>query len=192
LTKEEAGKTIRLALEVSERDHIKGPRAAPVTLVEYGDYGCPYCAQAYLILREVQERLGPKLRFVFRNFPITKLRPISYKVALAAEGAAAQNMFWEMYDNLFKHGQTNAEENLKQSAASLGLDMVRFDQEFLESTYSSHLDEDIESGKSSGVTKTPTFFINGDRYDGSWDLDSLLGALDEASVFSWKEDGNPV
>jgi protein-disulfide isomerase len=101
-------------------------------------------------------------------------------------------MFWEMYDNLFKHGQTNAEENLNQSAASLGLDMVRFNQEFLESTYSSHLDEDIESGKSSGVTKTPTFFINGDRYDGSWDLDSLLGALDEASVFSWKEDGNPV
>jgi protein-disulfide isomerase len=163
-----------------------------VTLVEYGDYGCPYCAQAYIIIKEVQERLGPKLRFVFRNFPVTKLRPHSYQVALAAETAAAQNMFLEMYDNLFKHGQTNAEENLKQSAASLGLDMVRFDQEFLESTYSSHLDEDIESGKSSGVTKTPTFFINGDRYDGSWDLDSLLGALDEASVFSWKEDGNPV
>lgn len=183
---------MRLTLQVGERDHTKGPATAPVTLVEYGDYGCPYCAQAYIIIKEVQERLGPKLRFVFRNFPVTKLRPHSYQVALAAETAAAQNMFWEMYDNLFKHGQTNAEENLKQYAASLGLNMVRFDQEFLERTYSSHLDDDIESGKSSGVTKTPTFFINGDRYDGSWDLDSLLGALDEASVFGWKENGNPV
>lgn len=187
MTKEEAGKTIRLALEVSERDHIKGPRAAPVTLVEYGDYGCPYCAQAYLVLREVQERLGPKLRFVFRNFPITKLRPISYKVALAAEGAAAQNMFWEMYDYLFKHGQTNTVENLMQAAASLGLEMERFNREFHERAHSAHLDEDIESGKSSGVTKTPTFFINGDRYDGPWDLDSLLSALDEASVFGWRD-----
>jgi protein-disulfide isomerase len=192
LTKEEAGKTIRLALEVSERDHIKGPRAAPVTLVEYGDYGCPYCAQAYLILREVQERLGPKLRFVFRNFPITKLRPISYKVALAAEVAAAQNMFWEMYDYLFKHGQTNTVENLMQASASLGLEMEIFNREFLEWTHSDHLDEDIESGKSSGVAKTPTFFINGDRYDGPLDLDSLLSALDEASVFGWRERSTSV
>ena len=179
-------------MEVSERDHIKGPPTAPVTLVEYGDYGCPYCAQAYLIIREVQERLGPKLRFVFRNFPITKLRPLSYKVALAAEGAAAQNMFWEMYDYLFKHGQTNTVENLMQAAASLGLEVDRFNREFLEWTHSDHLDEDIESGKSSGVAKTPTFFINGDRYDGPLDLDSLLSALDEASVFGWRERSTSV
>lgn len=150
---------ISLTLEVSERDHIKGPPTAPVTLVEYGDYGCPYCAQAYLIITEVQERLGPKLRFVFRNFPITKLRPHSYEVALAAEGAAAQNMYWEMYDYLFKHGQTNNVENLIQAAASLGLEMEKFNREFHERTHSDHLDEDIESGKSSGVTKTPTLLM---------------------------------
>jgi protein-disulfide isomerase len=187
LTKRKGGKTISLTLEVSERDHIKGPPTAPVSLVEYGDYGCPYCAQAYLIITEVQERLGPKLRFVFRNFPVTKLRPLSYEVALAAEGAASQNMFWEMYDYLFKHGQTNTVENVKQTAGSLGLEMERFNREFHERTHSTHLDEDIESGKSSGVTKTPTFFINGDRYDGPWDLDSLLSALDEASVFGWRD-----
>jgi protein-disulfide isomerase len=192
LTKRKSGKAISLTLEVSERDHIKGPPTAPVTLVEYGDYGCPYCAQAYLIINEVQERLGPKLRFVFRNFPITKLRPLSHEVALAAEGAAAQNMFWEMYDYLFKHGQTNTVENLMQAAASLGLEMERFNREFHERAHSAHLDEDIESGKSSGVTKTPTFFVNGDRYDGPWDLDSLLSALDEASVFGWRDRSTSV
>jgi len=181
------GEAKKLTLPVSDRDHTLGPTTAPVTLVEYGDYECPYCAQAYIMIKEVQERLGPKLRFVFRNFPITKVRPHAYQVALAAETAAAQNKFWEMYDDLFKHGRANTDENLRQSAASLGLEMSKFNQEFLERTYSSHIDEDIESGKNSGVTKTPTFFINDDRYDDPWDLDSLLSALDEASVFAWKE-----
>ena len=89
----------KLSLPVSEfRDHIQGPATAPVTLVEYGDYECPYCAQAYLITKEIQERLGDKLRFVFRNFPVTKIRPHAYAIALAAEAAAAQGKFWEMYD----------------------------------------------------------------------------------------------
>ena len=92
-----------------------------------------------------------------------------------------------MYDYLFKHGQVNTDDNLMLAAASLGLDTGRFNREYLERTHGRHLDEDIESGKSSGVTATPTFFINGDRYDGGWDLDSLLSALDEASVFAWKE-----
>ena len=83
------GEAVKLTLPVSERDHIQGPQTAPVTLVEYGDYECPYCAQAYMITKEVQERLGSKLRFVFRNFPVTKLRPNSYQVALASETAAA-------------------------------------------------------------------------------------------------------
>ena len=105
------GESVKLTLPVSERDHTQGPQTAPVTLVEYGDYECPYCSQAYMITKEVQERLGSKLRFVFRNFPVTKLRPNSYQVALAAETAAAQNMFWDMYDYLFKHGQANTDDN---------------------------------------------------------------------------------
>ena len=178
----------QLSFPVSEsRDHIQGPATAAVTLVEYGDYECPYCAQAYLIVKEVQERLGSKVRFVFRNFPLTKLRPHAYQSALAVETAAAQGKFWEMYDFLFKHGQSLTDDNLRLSAAKLGLNVNKFDLEFRDQTYSRHVDEDIQSGEESGVTKTPTFFINGDRYDDSWDLDNLLSALDEASVFSWRK-----
>jgi protein-disulfide isomerase len=178
---------IKLSLPVSEsRDHILGPVTAPVTLVEYGDYECPYCAQAYLITKEIQERLGDKLRFVFRNFPVTKIRPHAYETALAAEAAAAQGKFWEMYDYLFKHGQAVTNDSLRRSAASLGLNLTRFDGEFHDRIYSNHIDEDIQSGKNSGVKSTPTFFINGELYNDAWDLDSLLGALDEESVFSWR------
>jgi len=186
-------KEVKLTFPVSEsRDHIQGPINAAVTLVEYGDYECPYCAQAYLIVKEVQERLGNKLRFVFRSFPLTKIRPHAYQAALGAETASAQGKFWEMYDFLFKHGERLTDDNLRQSAAKLGLNVNKFDFEFRDRTYSRHIDEDIQSGQESGVTKTPTFFINGDRYDESWDLDSLLSALDEASVFSWRQPNNSV
>ena len=105
MVKSKAVENTRLTLPVSEsRDHIQGPINAPLTLVEYGDYQCPYCAQAYMIIKEIQERLGSKLRFVFRNFPLTKVRPRAYNAAIAAETAAAQGKFWEMYDYLFKHG----------------------------------------------------------------------------------------
>jgi protein-disulfide isomerase len=191
--KRKAAENIKLTLSVSEsRDHIQGPVNAPITLVEYGDYQCPYCGQAYMIIKEIQERLGSKLRFVFRNFPLTKVRPDAYKAAMAAETAAAQGKFWEMYDYLFKHGQVLTDDNLRRSAAKLGLNVARFDREFLDRTYSSHVDKDIESGKSSGVKSTPTFFINGDRYNNSWDLDTLLSALDEESVFSWRQTNGSI
>jgi protein-disulfide isomerase len=191
--KRKAAENIKLTLSVSEsRDHIQGPVNAPITLVEYGDYQCPYCGQAYMIIKEIQERLGSKLRFVFRNFPLTKVRPDAYKAAMAAETAAAQGKFWEMYDYLFKHGQVLTDDNLRRSAAKLGLNVARFDREFLDRTYSSHVDEDIQSGKSSGVKSTPTFFINGDRYNNSWDLDTLLSALDEESVFSWRQTNGSI
>jgi protein-disulfide isomerase len=115
-----------------------------------------------MIVKEIQERLGTKLRFVFRNFPLTKVRPHAYEAALAAETAAAQGKFWEMYDYLFKHGQLVTDDNLRRSAANLGLNVARFDHEFLDRMYSSHVDEDIQSGKSSGINSTPTFFINED------------------------------
>ena len=191
--KRKAAENIKLTLPVNEsRDHIRGSVNAPIILVEYGDYECPYCGQAYMIIKEIQERLGSKLCFVFRNFPLTKVRPHAYKAALAAETAAAQGKFWEMYDYLFKHGQVVTDDNLRQSAAKLGLNVARFDREFLDRTYSSHVDEDIQSGKSSEVKSTPTFFINGDRYNSAWDLDTLLSALDEASVFSWRQTNSPI
>jgi protein-disulfide isomerase len=185
--------SVKLTLPVDEsRDHIQGSATAAVTLVEYGDYECPYCAQAYMIVKEVQERQGNKLRFVFRSFPLTKSRPHAYQAALAVEAAAAQGRYWEMYDFLFKHGQVLTDDNLKQSAAKLGLNVSKFDREFLDRTYSRHVDEDIQSGEESGVTKTPTFFINGDRYNDSWDLDTLLSALDEESVFSWTQTNSSI
>ena len=191
--KRKAAENIKLTLPVSEsRDHIQGPVNAPITLVEYGDYECPYCGQAYMIIKEIQERLGSKLCFVFRNFPLTKVRPHAYKAAIAAETAAAQGKFWDMYDYLFKHGQVVTDDNLRQSAAKLGLNVARFDREFLARTYSSHVDEDIQSGKSSGVKSTPTFFINGDRYNNSWDMDTLISALDEESVFSWRQTNSSI
>jgi protein-disulfide isomerase len=177
----------KLSLPVSgSRDHIQGTVTAPATLVEYGDYECPYCAQAYLITKEIQERLGDKLCLVFRNFPVTKIRPHAYETALAVEAAAAQGKFWEMYDYLFKHGQAVTDDSLRRYAANLGLNLTRFDREFHDRIYSNHIDEDIQSGNSSGVNGTPTFFINGELYNGAWDLDNLLGALDEESIFSWK------
>jgi protein-disulfide isomerase len=185
--------SVKLTLPVDEsRDHIQGSANAAVTLVEYGDYEWPYCAQAYMIVKEVQERQGNKLRFVFRSFPLTKIRPHAYQAALAVEAAAAQGRYWEMYDFLFKHGQVLTDDNLRQSAAKLGLNVSKFDREFLDRTYSRHVDEDIQSGEESGVTKTPTFFINGDRYNDSWDLDTLLSALDEESVFSWKQTSSSI
>jgi protein-disulfide isomerase len=191
--KRKAAENIKLTLPVSEsRDHIQGPVNAPITLVEYGDYECPYCGQAYMIIKEIQERLGSKLCFVFRNFPLTKVRPHAYKAAIAAETAAAQGKFWDMYDYLFKHGQVVTDDNLRQSAAKLGLNVARFDREFLDRTYSNHVDEDIQSGKSSGVKSTPTFFINGDRYNSAWDMDTLLSALDEESVFSWRQTNSSI
>ena len=116
----------------------------------------------------------------------------AYEPALAAETAAAQGKFWEMYDYLFKHGLLVTDDNLRRSAANLGLNAARFDREFLDRTYSSHVDEDIQSRKSSGINSTPTFFINEDRYDDAWDLDSLLGALDEEAVFSWKQTNSSI
>jgi protein-disulfide isomerase len=112
--------SVKLALPVStRRDHIQGPDAAPATLVEYGDYECPYCGQAYVIIKQVQKLLGKDLRFVFRNFPLTQVHPHAQHSAEAAESAAAQNKFWEMHDYLYEHQQALDDEHLVQYATLL-------------------------------------------------------------------------
>src|SRR5881398_169960 len=115
--------TAKLTPLVSQHDHQQGPETAPVTLVEYGDYECPYCGQAYGIVKEVQRRLGDRLRFVFRNFPLTNAHPH------AADAAAAQGKFWEMHDYLYEHQQALDDPHLLQAAEHLGLDLARFRQE---------------------------------------------------------------
>jgi protein-disulfide isomerase len=171
----------RLTMPVGPRDHAQGPANAPVTLVEYGDYECPYCGQAYPIIKEVQRRLGSKLRFVFRNFPLSEIHPHAEHAAEAAEEAAAQGRFWEMHDTVFEHQRALDDSHLVGYAAKLGLDAKRFEQELQAHVHKNRVRDDFMSGVRSGVNGTPTFFINGVRFDDSWDPDTLTNALKAAS-----------
>jgi protein-disulfide isomerase len=172
----------RLALPVTPRDHAEGPAAAAVTLVEYGDYECPHCGRAYPIVKEIQRRLDGRLRFVFRNFPLAEAHPHAEHAAEAAEGAASQRRFWEMHDTLFEHQQALDDQHLVGYAKNLGLDESRFSHELATHTHAPRVREDFLSGVRSGVNGTPTFFINGIRHDDSWDLATLLEALETASA----------
>jgi protein-disulfide isomerase len=166
---------------VDERDHVQGPADAPVTLVEYGDFECPYCAAAHLIVKKVQETMGDQLRFVFRHFPLTQIHPHAEGAAEASEAAAAQGQFWEMQDLLYENQQALDATHLLGYAEDLGLDTQRFVRELEERVYQPRVREDFMSGVRSGVNGTPAFFINGIRYDGSWDLVPLLEALESVS-----------
>jgi protein-disulfide isomerase len=172
-----------LTLPVSEdRDHIQGPADAPVTLVEYGDYECPYCGAAYPIIKEVQSRMGDRLRFVFRNFPISTSHPHAEQAAEAAEAAASQRKFWEMHDLLYENQEHLDDADLHRYADQLGLDVRVFDQELAEHVRAERVREDFMSGVRSGVNGTPTFYINGARHDGGYQVDELLAALEAAAA----------
>src|ERR671919_100938 len=170
----------KLTLPVSNRDHAQGPERAPVTLVEYGDYECPYCGQAYPMIKSIQERFGYKLRFVFRNFPITQVHPHAQHAAEAAESAGSQNEFWKMHDYLYEHQQQLADKHLRQYASALGMDVERFDDEMARHIHANRVREDFMSGVRSGVNGTPTFYINGIRHDDSWDGKMLLAAIKDS------------
>jgi protein-disulfide isomerase len=169
-----------LTVPVSDRDHGAGPDTAPITLVEYGDYECPHCGAAYPMVKELQRVLGDRLRFVFRNFPLTQIHPHAEHAAESAEAAGAQDRFWEMHDWLFEHQRHLADPQLVRAAGSLGLDTARFQRELEDGAYQARVREDFMSGVRSGVNGTPTFFINGRRHDGSWDSATLLAALEAA------------
>ncbi len=170
----------RLTPPVSARDHVSGPNDAPVTLVEYGDYECPHCGRAYPIVKAAQSALGGQLRFVFRNFPLAEAHPHARLAAQAAEAAAAQGRFREMHDMLFDHQDALENEDLIGYARSLGLDAVRFGRELETGTYDKRVRDDFRSGVRSGVNGTPTFFVNGDRYDGPWgNEEAFISALRE-------------
>ena len=167
-----------LSMPVSEsRDHISGPQSAPVTLVEYGDYECSYCGEAYGILKELRARVGEQARLVFRNFPLTQVHPHAQRAAEAAEAAAAQGQFWPMHDMLYEHQDAMEDDDLVVYAAQLGLDLGRFQVDLSQGTYLARIREDFMSGTRSGVNGTPTFFVNGRRHDGPWDLESLTDVV---------------
>jgi protein-disulfide isomerase len=172
-----------LTMPVAEdRDHIQGPADAAVTLVQYGDYECPYCGEAYPIIKEVQARLGDSLRFVFRNFPITTSHPHAERAAEAAEAAAAQGKFWEMHDLLYENQRRLRDEDLHTYAERLGLDVELFDKEMADHAHAERVREDFMSGVRSGVNGTPTFYINGVRHDDSYETEVLLDALEQAAA----------
>jgi protein-disulfide isomerase len=174
-----------LALPVSPaRDHIWGPPTAPVTLVEYGDYECPYCAAAHGIVRATQTSLGDELRFVFRHFPMTTVHPHAQPAAEAAEAAGAQGKFWQMHDLLYENQEQLDAPYLLGYAKALGLDVARLSGDLVTHVHAPKVREDFMSGVRSGVNGTPTFYINGVRHDGSWDAVSLLDALRSAAPAS--------
>jgi protein-disulfide isomerase len=167
----------KLTLPIDGRDHIQGPIDAPITLLEYGDYECPYCGAAYPVVKAVQERLGDRLCFAFRNFPLVNMHPHAEHAAEAAEAAGAQGKFWEMHDALFENQIALDDEDLAQYAADLELDASRLISEVVAGAYAARLQEDFRSGARGGVNGTPTFFINGARYDGEPEVNALLAAL---------------
>jgi NhaA family Na+:H+ antiporter len=170
-------RSARLAPPVSDTDHVLGPVDSDVTLVEYGDYECPYCGRAENSVREIQERVGDRVRLVWRHFPNRSVHPHARMAAEAAEAAGAQGKFWEMHHMLFKHQDRLEKSDLLEYASQLELDLEQFQQEIDEHQHTEKVNGDFRSGLESGVRGTPTWFINGLRYDGPWDPESLLEAV---------------
>jgi len=171
----------RLIPSVSERDHCQGDCTAAVTLVQYGDYQCPDCGLAHQMIQSIQQQLGDRIRFVFRHFPQSDIHPEAYHAAEAAEAAAAQDKFWEMHTYLLQHQSQLADSYLVEYAIALHLDVNQFLAEMSSDCHMAHVQEDIDSGRLSGVTKTPTFFINGLKYTDDQSLESLLKAVAQAN-----------
>jgi protein-disulfide isomerase len=170
----------RLILAVSEQDHIRGNRGAALTLVEYGDYECPDCEHAAPIVNELRQKLGERLRFVFRHFPQSAIHTHASAAAQAAEAAGAQQKFWEMHDVLFAHQKDLIDHDLTHFGLMIGLEIYRFQADIGSDRYARRVAEDYEGGKKNGVKGTPTFFINGNRYRGKPTIEELAAAMEHA------------
>jgi protein-disulfide isomerase len=171
----------KLEIPVSpERDHIEGPASASLTLVEYGDYQCPYCGAAYPEVKRVQKELGSELRFVFRNFPLTNIHEFAMTAAETAEAAGAQGRFWPMHDFLYEHQATLSDPSVALGyAKKLGLDTQRAERELAQHMHQKRIKDDFMGGVRSGVNGTPTFYVNGIRYDGDAIAKAIIRALNQ-------------
>jgi Na+/H+ antiporter NhaA len=165
-----------------EHDHVRGPDDAPVTLLEYGDFQCPYCGQAERVIRELLASHGDDIRYVWRHLPLSDVHPNAQLAAEASEAAAAQGKFWDMYDSLLSHQDELSPQDLVRHAEKIGLDLERFRDELRGRQYASRVSEDVSSADESGVSGTPTFFINGRRHYGVYDIDTLTEAAGAAKV----------
>lgn len=170
------------------RDHVRGGTDSPVTLVEYGDFQCPYCGDAYPVVQKLLERFGDQVRFVFRHMPLADLHPRAPFAAEAAEAAGAQDRFWEMHDRLFEHQLELGDAELRAHARELGLDPERFDTELRDGVHAARVEEDLRSGARSGVPSTPRFFVNGLIHLGSPTEAELGEAIDAELHLQVSED----
>lgn len=171
---------LKLAVPVNHSDHILGPESARVTLVEYGDFECPSCLQAYPAVEMMLKHFTGRVRFVFRNFPMLEVHPHAELAAEAAEAAGAQHKFWQMYKLLFEHHAHLKPKNLRQYAADAELDLERYDYEMEEHVYLQRVHEHIDGGKKSGVRSTPAFYVNGVVQDASFGMEHLQQAIEAA------------
>ena len=169
-----------LAIAVGANDHVQGQADAPVTLVEYGDYQGPHCGHAHPIVQRIQKHLGRRLRFVFRNFPLNEIHPNAEAAAEAAEFAGAHGKFWEMHDAIFENQEMLGDELLLTLAQRLELSQQKLRQAWEDETFTPRVKADFLGGVRSGVNGTPTFFINGERYDGPVEFEVLSAAIEMA------------
>ena len=162
---------------VSNTDHAQGNLNADLVIVEYGDYQCPYCGAAHPVLKELMRQFGSQIKFVFRNFPLSEMHEYARAAALAAEAAALQNKFWEMHDAIYENQRNLNEHLLLKLAEELKLDIPQFKSDLESSELKAKVDEDFESGVVSGVNGTPSFYVNGKKFEGgAEDLFQLVGA----------------
>ena len=167
---------------VNSNDHIWGNINAPIELVEYGDYQCEHCGHAYPIIKAVQQEMGSNLKFVFRNFPLSEVHPDAFKAAVAAEAAALQKKFWEMHDIIYENQERLTWEDLFLYADKIGLNLKLFKDDIRKDTIIAKVEADFESGIRSGVNGTPSFFINGKKYEGNWEEYELIQHLKSRQV----------
>jgi protein-disulfide isomerase len=172
-----SSKTHRLTDPITSEDHTQGEPDAAVTLVQYGDYECPYTRLSRHVVHQLQREYPDSLRFVFRHFPLDEIHPHARAGAMAAESAGAQTDFWRMHEYLFEHQKQLEEADLQRYALELGLDIQQFDRDRTSARIARRVDRDRDSGERSGVEGTPTFYVNGIRHDGGYDLESLRPAI---------------
>jgi protein-disulfide isomerase len=179
MTSHEAVRKLTVPVSIG-LDHISGSVNAPITIVEYGDFECPYTGGAYPVIKELTKQFNEKIYFVYRNFPLNDIHPHAQHAAEAAEAAAAQDKFWQMHDYLFEHQKALDDHHLLEYAQKVELNIDRFKKEMSEHVYAPLINKSLKSGIDSGVEGTPTFFINGERYEDSWDLDTLTSFLNKS------------
>lgn len=169
----------QLKTAVNEKDHQYGEASAPIEIVEYGDFQCPNCGDAFYVIKKIEEVFGNQVRFIFRNFPLSESHQYAKVAALAAEAAGVQGKYWEMHDAIFENQDQLNEDLLYELAQKISLDVAQFEKDVQSSALNEKVETDFESGMRSGVSGTPSFFVNGQKFDGG--ADDLFDMLKDSA-----------